>query len=76
MLPALSQNATDKKYISYIHSNTNYIIMKTKLQYRKEALARVYKLNLKQQPKKSKLKYFSKVSNGGYLVRMITQERI
>ena len=50
--------------------------MKTKLQYRKEALARVYKLNLKKKPKKSRLKYFSKISTGGYLVRMVTQERL
>ncbi len=46
--------------------------MKTKQQYKLEALARVLKLNLK---KKKKSRFFSKVSTGNYLIRMIKQER-
>ncbi len=45
---------------------------KTKLQYRKEALSKVLKLNRK--PKR-KSTLFSKVSTGSYLVRMIKQVR-
>jgi len=48
-----------------------YSMKKSKSQYRKEALARVRKLNLK----KTKSKFFSKLSTGNYLVRMIKQER-
>ena len=47
--------------------------MKTKHQYRFEALKRVLKLNRKTKAKKSKLQYFTKVSTGNYLVRMIKQ---
>jgi len=47
--------------------------MKTKQQYKLEALARVRKLNLKK--KKRKSNFFSKVSSGNYLVRMVKQVR-
>jgi hypothetical protein len=46
--------------------------MKTKQQYRIEALAKVRKLNLKKQKKS---RFFSKVSSGNYLVRMVKQVR-
>jgi hypothetical protein len=49
--------------------------MKTKQQYRQEALDRVQKLNLSKKPKLNKSRFFSKVSTGGYLVRMIKQVR-
>ena len=50
--------------------------MKTRIQYKLEALERVRKLNLKNQKnKKRKSRFFSKISSGGYLVRMIKQER-
>jgi hypothetical protein len=47
--------------------------MKTKQQYKLEALMKVRKLNLKKKRKKAKL--FSKISSGNYLIRMIKQER-
>jgi hypothetical protein len=46
--------------------------MKSTEQYKKEALARVRKLNRKP---KGKSKLFSKLSTGNYLVRMIKQVR-
>ncbi len=49
--------------------------MKTKLQYRLEALARAKKVALRTRKKKSSLSLFKKVSTGNYLVRMVKQER-
>jgi len=55
--------------------------MKTKQQYRIEALAKVRKLNLASlstidnKPKLNKSRFFSKVSSGNYLVRMVKQVR-
>ena len=53
--------------------------MKTKLQYRLEALARAKKVALRTMKKKKKKKptmsLFHKVSTGNYLIRMVKQER-
>ena len=56
--------------------------MKTKLQYRLEALERVKKVaerSIKNKKKKKKKKptmsLFHKVSTGNYLIRMVKQER-
>jgi len=52
--------------------------MKTSTQYRLEALARAKAVadKSKRKKKKSKLSLFRKITNGGYLVRMIKQERV
>ena len=54
---------------------------KTRKQYRLEALKRVLQLNRKKttQLKKVKsktLQYFTKVSTGNYLIRMVKQEKL
>ena len=52
---------------------------KTSTQYRLEALARAKAVSDKttrKKKKKSKLSIFRKITNGGYLVRMIKQERV
>tara|TARA_R100001440_G_scaffold68601_1_gene90199 strand:+ start:86 stop:253 length:168 start_codon:yes stop_codon:yes gene_type:complete len=51
--------------------------MKTKLQYRLEALARAKAVSerAKKKRKKSKLTLFENVQSGGYFIRLIKQER-
>ncbi len=54
---------------------------KTRKQYRLEALKRVLRLNRKKttqlkKTKSTKLKYFTKVSTGNYLIQMIKQEKL
>jgi len=51
--------------------------MKTKYQYRLEALVRARAVARKQEKKKkkSKLSLFKEVANGGFFVRLIKQER-
>ena len=51
--------------------------MKTKKQYRLEALARAKAVadRSRRKRKKSKLSLFKEVANGGFFVRLIKQER-
>ena len=49
--------------------------MKSKQQYRLEALARVKAVADRSKKRKGKTKLFSKLSAGSYLVRMIKQVR-